>query len=154
MTSYYSVTVLVREGASSQIVRGQIGNENLHGKSIIHWQGSTIFISSFQQLPCLRLILLKGILRGHGITAPFKGLRLASCAASRTTEIQGHLQVCRARRAHLSSDVLFQKKNSTINQDIHQKLEPPELRLVKTRKKSHCRIRRYRCLDFTTVFTK
>ena len=31
-------------------------------------------------------------------TAPFKGPRLASCVASGTTEIQGHLQVCRARR--------------------------------------------------------
>ena len=55
---------------------------------------------------------------------------------------------------HLTSDVLFPKKISTINQGVHQKLEPPELRLVKTRKKSHCRIRRYRRLDFTTVFTK
>ena len=31
-------------------------------------------------------------------TAPFKGPRLASSLASRTTEIQGHSQVCRARR--------------------------------------------------------
>ena len=29
---------------------------------------------------------------------PFKGPRLASCVASGTTEIQGHRQVCRARR--------------------------------------------------------
>ena len=56
--------------------------------------------------------------------------------------------------SHLTSDVLFQKKISTINQGVHQKLEPPELRLVKTRKKSHEPFRRYRRLDFTTVFTK
>ena len=31
-------------------------------------------------------------------TAPFKGPGLASCIASGTTEIQGHHQVCRARR--------------------------------------------------------
>ena len=31
-------------------------------------------------------------------TAPFSGPRLASCVASGTTEIQGHRQVCRARR--------------------------------------------------------
>ena len=30
-------------------------------------------------------------------TAPFSGPRLASCVASRTTEIQGHCQVCRTR---------------------------------------------------------
>ena len=57
-------------------------------------------------------------------------------------------------QAHLTSDVLFPKKISTINQGVHQKLEPPELRLVKTRKKSHEPFRRYRRLDFTTVFTK
>ena len=56
--------------------------------------------------------------------------------------------------SHLTSDVLFQKKISTINQGVHQKLEPSELRLVKTRKKSHEPFRRYRRLDFTTVFTK
>ena len=31
-------------------------------------------------------------------TAPFKGPRLASCVASGTIEMQGHHQVCRARR--------------------------------------------------------
>ena len=31
-------------------------------------------------------------------TPPFKGPRLASCVASGTSEIQGHRQVCRARR--------------------------------------------------------
>ena len=31
-------------------------------------------------------------------TAPLKGPRLASCVSSRTTEIQGHCQVCCARR--------------------------------------------------------
>ena len=31
-------------------------------------------------------------------TAPFKGPRLASCVASRTTEKQGHRQVCPAMR--------------------------------------------------------
>ena len=35
---------------------------------------------------------------------------------------------------HLTSDVLFQKKISTTNQGVHQKLKPSELRLVKTRK--------------------
>ena len=58
------------------------------------------------------------------------------------------------QQSHLTSDVLFPKKFSTINQGVPQKLEPTELRLVKTRKKSHCRIRRYCRLDFTTVFTK
>ena len=56
--------------------------------------------------------------------------------------------------SHLTSDVLFPKKISTINQSVHQKLHPTELRLVKTRKKSHDPFRRYRRLDFTTVFTK
>ena len=61
--------------------------------------------------------------------------------------------LCSLCLTHLTSGVLFPKKISTINQVVHQKLEPPELRLVKTRKKSHGRIRRYRRLDFTTVFT-
>ena len=57
-------------------------------------------------------------------------------------------------RPHLTSDVSFQKKIYTINQGVHQKLQSPELCLVKTRKKSHDWIRRYCRLDFTTVFTK
>ena len=44
---------------------------------------------------------------------------------------------------HLTSDVLFPEKKFTINQGVHQKLQSPELRLVKTRKKSHDWIRRY-----------
>ena len=45
--------------------------------------------------------------------------------------------------SHLPSDVLFPKKKFTINQGVHQKIQSSELRLVKTRKKSHDRIRRY-----------
>ena len=40
-------------------------------------------------------VFLKGFLSCHGALL---GPRLASCIASGTTEIQGHCQVCRARR--------------------------------------------------------
>ena len=58
-------------------------------------RGNTILFRSSQQLPHLRLGPLKAF---RANTAPFEGPRLASCIASGTTEIQGHRQVCRARR--------------------------------------------------------
>ena len=53
-------------------------------------RGNTFLFHSSQQLPRLRLGPLKGFLNCQGL--------LASCVASGTTEIQGHRQVCRARR--------------------------------------------------------
>ena len=61
-----------------------------------HW-GSTVFFPSSQQLPRLRLGPMKGFLD----TAPFKCPQLASCAASDTTENEGHSQKCHAMRGGL-----------------------------------------------------
>ena len=59
-------------------------------------RGNTILFRSSQQLPRLCLGPLKGFSADMVL---FKGPRLASCIASGTTEIQGHRQVWRARRA-------------------------------------------------------
>ena len=56
--------------------------------------GETQFSSSSQQLPRFRLRPLRAF---WADTTPFKGPWLALCVAFRTTEIQGHHQVCRAR---------------------------------------------------------
>ena len=53
-------------------------------------QGNTIIFHSNQQLPRLRLRPSKDFYCAD--MAPFKGPRLASCLASRTTEKQGHRQ--------------------------------------------------------------
>ena len=58
--------------------------------------GKTVLFRSSQQLPRLRLGPLKGFFEGP--FKVFKGPQLASCVASGTTEIQGHCQVCCARR--------------------------------------------------------
>ena len=80
------VSFLIRRVASIQILEGQIGTTMTP-----HWENT--FFCSFQQLPRLRLGPLKGFMSCHhcGLQGPF-------CVASRTTEIQRHVQVWRTRR--------------------------------------------------------
>ena len=61
------------------------------------WQSMEILFSSIP--PSNSLVSVSDPQRAFWAdTAPFSGPRLASCVASGTTEIQGHSQVCRARR--------------------------------------------------------
>ena len=67
----------------------------LSGGQINDSSGRTLFFS-FQQLPHLGLRPLKCFF--ELLWRPSRTLHFASCVASRTTEIQGHQERCRARR--------------------------------------------------------
>ena len=88
-----------REGASSHKFWGeQVELIYMEGQSITpFWKKSLFFFSSVP--PSNSLVSFSDPRRAFWAdTAPFSGPRLASCVASGTTEIQGHRQVCRARR--------------------------------------------------------
>ena len=64
------------------------------------WLGDLFLLHSSQQLPCLGVhcTTLKGLFEPQ---RPPMAVNLASCNASGTSEIQGHCQVCRAKRKAL-----------------------------------------------------